>query len=384
MATIISIIFAILFTLYLEASTVVGYLPIISLVTGTLFVLITPLIKGFTLLSLQAATVETSSQIMRLVRKDPLLIMASLIWISFAIFSFFVAVFSTNWLFIPWAIWFGVSLDVIYFYAWRITGYLDPEHLIGIFLRNGYGQFSEDQHQELCTTFGGLAEISLKGVYQRSLPLSIDSIVASEILAEQYLRGKAKGGDAANVSYTLGFMLHRFQMIFDLAVEDRTEPLANQVVLSTSKLIMAVSHYDPALSSLPLHFLENFVQKARDHELREVVLNSSIVLFEVARSMLMDADLREKDIGIPLVGIIEQMENLSKEEFKEDKTTPISLLTEPFRDLKSLIQDELPSFASSPRVVAELDRVLVEFQALESVLQTVPNIPGYSEQESQD
>jgi len=140
-----------------------------------------------------------------------------------------------------------------------------------------------------------------------------------------------------------------------------------------------VVKFDMELSSLPLHFLENFFQTAKDYELKEVSINSSIILLEMAKSVLHDPDLREGQISTFMFALIEQMERVAKEMFREDKNTPISLLTDPFRELKQLIETKLPPFPDSEAISADLDRVLIAFQALESVLKSVPNIPGYSE-----
>ena len=381
MATLISIIFVVIFTVFLNAATSLGFLSVIALVAGALFFLMTPLIKGMTMLPLQAASVESSSKALHFARRDMKLNFLTLVWISFALFSFFVAAFSSDWLFIIWVIWLGLSIDAIYLYTRFATGYADPFHLIEVFVKRGNGFFAEKNHKEFCTTIDGLGEICLKALYQRSIPLAIEGITALDRLTEDYLKEKNQEGSEviSSVSYTLGFLLHRLQMIFDQAAEDRLEPLANQVVLSTSKLTLAVARYDAELTSLPLHFLEKFMETAKEYDLKEVSLNSSIILLEVAKSVLEDPDLREREIGTLMFAVIEQLERIAKETFREDKNIPINLLTEPFMELKTLLDTKIPPFPDSRAIAADLERVLVEFQALESVLKSVPNIPGYSE-----
>ncbi len=75
------------------------------------------------------------------------------------------------------------------------------------------------------------------------------------------------------------------------------------------------------------------------------------------------------------------MEELAKDTFKKDKSTPISLLIKPFEELKSLLEEKIPEFSDSKAVIANLQKVIAQFQALQGVLQSVPNIPGYSESE---
>jgi len=382
-ATLIAILFLIVFTLIFQGATTLGFLPIIALVAGTLFFLMTPFVKGLTMLPLQAASVETSSRAYHFARRDIRLVLLTLVWISFALFSFFVAAFSADWLFPIWAIWLGLSIDAIYLHAYAATGYADPYQLVETCFNNGKRSFDAKHHQEFCTAIDSMAEISLKALYQRSLPLTTEGVSKLDQLAELYLKAKREQPPQEEmkeqVSYTLGFLLHRVQMLFEQAAEDRLEVVANQIVLSMSKLTMSVVKFDMELSSLPLHFLENFFQTAKDYELKEVSINSSIILLEMAKSVLHDPDLREGQISTFMFALIEQMERVAKEMFREDKNTPISLLTDPFRELKQLIETKLPPFPDSEAISADLDRVLIAFQALESVLKSVPNIPGYSE-----
>ena len=383
MATLISIIFVVIFTVFLNAATSLGFLSVIALVAGALFFLMTPLIKGMTMLPLQAASVESSSKALHFARRDMKLNFLTLVWISFALFSFFVAAFSSDWLFIIWVIWLGLSIDAIYLYTRFATGYADPYQLVQIFLSKGKKYFGSKHHQELCSVIDGIGEISLKALYQRSIPLTIEGVSTLDRLADSYLEVKgqeaSQQGMKEQVNYTLGFLLHRMQLIFDQAAEDRLEVVANQIILSLSKLTMSVARFDMELTSLPLHFLESFFQTAKDYELKEVSINSSIIMLETAKSLLADPELRERQIGTFMFAVIEQMERFAKGMFREDKNTPISLLTDPFRELKLLVESQLPPFPDSAAIARDLDRVLISFQALESVLKSVPNIPGYSE-----
>ncbi len=299
LATLVSIILVVVFTLMFQVPAL-GFFPILALVVGALMILITPLIKGLTLLPLQAASVETSSRAMNMARKDPLQIALTFVWISFALFSFISAAFGTEILFIIWMIWLGLSLDAIFFYTWRQTGFSDPLHLIVLLVRNGKRNFSANRQKELCSSIDALGEVSLKALFQKSLPLSEEVVSSMEGLAKDYLKsfGADPTEDAANrVNYTLGFLLHRMQMLFNHAAEDNLEPLANQIILSVSKLTINVAKFDTSLTSLPLHFLENFFKKAHEYELTEVAINSSIVLQEMAKSMIEDPSLRDRNLS---------------------------------------------------------------------------------------
>ncbi len=341
-------------------------------------ILITPLVKGLTLLPLQAASVETSSRAFHLMRRDVKAVVFSLIWISFALFSFFVALYGANWLFALWFVWLGLSIDALYLHGITVTGYADPYQLLRTFQSQGKKAYADDRLTELCESIDSIGEISLKAVYQKSLPLSAEGVKGLERLADDYFQKKPLG-ESGSASTMLGFLLHRLKMVFDQAVEDRLEPLASQIILSTGKIALYVGRTDMEMTSLPLHFLEKFLDAADDYELHEVVVNSSIVLSEIAKSALEDDQLKGKEMAPLLMGLTEQMEKAAKETFREDKNIPMFILTDPFKEIKTMIESHDSPPADAAAITSDLERILVEFQALESVLKSVPNIPGYSD-----
>ena len=386
LATLISIILVIVFTLGFEPA-VLAFFPVVALAGGIVTILVTPLIVGLTLIPLQASSVETSSRAMSLARKDPFQIVLIFVWISFAIYSLAAASFASTLLFVLWVVWLGVSLDAMVLYMWRATGFSDPYHLVDLHVKNGIKNFPADSQKELCASIDALAEVSLKAMYQKSLPLSSEVVDSLEGLGRDYLKyvDGTGGADASGrVNYTLGFLFHRLQMLFDLAAEDRLEPMGNRIILCAAKLTAATAKFDPSQASLPIHFLEGFIETATEYELKEVTVNSSIVLQEIIKSMIEDPELRGKNLSGVLFSLIGQMEKLATETFKEDKSTPIPLLTEPFRDLQTHLEEKISDFPESQAVIAHLKRIVTDFQALQGVLQSIPDIPGYSKEKPKE
>ena len=79
--------------------------------------------------------------------------------------------------------------------------------------------------------------------------------------------------------------------------------------------------------------------------------------------------------------LITQLHEITKEAFKQDKSINISMLTQPFRDMKAFFASEkLAQHQDTPVIVDRINQVIGEFDALEVILKTLPPIPQISEE----
>jgi hypothetical protein len=375
MAALISIILVVLLQFYYGPPSLELF-PIIALVGGTAFLLIIPVIRGFIFGSMHSSSVEGSARALTMARKDRVLLASAVLWIAFVLFSFLVAIFQLNSLYFVWIVAFGVAIDAALYFTTRAQRYIDPYGLIEVFSNESKGLFSPKNQKELTYAIDGLAEVGIKGLYQRSIGLTSKAVQGLELLGRRFLKQSPEGDESAN--FTLVYLLQRLDLIYTQAIEDGLETVATGVVVAVSKLTLAVAEYDPAMAALPLHFLQKFTRLALDRGHKEVAENSSISLFEIAKTLLHEHKTYKKGLGMVMLKIISNMEEVAQETFKEDKNTPIQLLTHPFRELKELLEtSELGTFLEKDQVKEGLSRVLAEFEALEAVLQSVPNIPGY-------
>lgn len=379
MATLISIALA-LFLQYFYGPPPLDLFPIAALVAGGAFLLIIPILRGFIFGSMHSSSVEGSARALSMARRDKVLLAMAMIWIAFILFSFLAALFNLSSLYLVWIVFFGVAMDAALYFTTRAQRYIDPYGLIEVFSNESTGLFSANKQKELTYAIDGLAEVGIKGLYQRSIGLTGKAIQGLELLGRRYLKQCKPSDESAN--FTLLYILQRIDMLYTQAVEDGIETVATNAIVAVSKLILATAEYDPTMASLPLHFLHKFTRLAQERGYKEIAENSSISLFEIAKTLLQEHKTYRKGLGMVMLKIISNMEEIAQETFKEDKNTPIQFLTHPFRELKTLIESaELSTFTEREPVKEDLSRVLAEFQALEAVLQSVPNIPGYQRAE---
>jgi hypothetical protein len=150
-----------------------------------------------------------------------------------------------------------------------------------------------------------------------------------------------------------------------------------------SKMVVYSAKYDMTMTSHPLYFINKFIKEAQNAHMPDISIKVSLALVEVARVIGTELDITYVNIQETFFSIISQLEEIAKESFRHDKSTSIKILKQPFRDLKELFNTEkLAKHQDAPVIVADIDRVLGEFDALELVMKTIPPIPSFDNESS--
>ncbi|GEM_PF-2517722 len=365
---------------FFEVPQLETYFPTAALVAGGLFLFVTPLIRALISSGAQSSVVESTSLAIRAVQRDKILKLYTWIFAGFILFSFAVALFNLTALFLLWFLWLGVAIDAAYMYTTRQQRYLDPTHLIEVFEKEAVKCFKSNDQLGLRQSVDAIAEIGLKGLFQRSVGLSLQVVESLEKLGTELFEQRTSLNEES-MNYLLVTLLQRLEMIYSQAVEERLEVIAGRASLSVVKLLEPVTKHNAEHTRINFHFLAKFFELAADQELYGVTDQLSIQLFEMGKQMLRTPELQQKGLGITLMGVITHLELMAQEAFKQDKNRPVPMLTHPFHELKSLVEP-MKGFKDREAILQELDRVLAEFEALQAVLQSVPNIPGYTQKEA--
>lgn len=305
----------------------------------------------------------------------------------FILFSFAAGAYQTaipiHFLMPLWIVLLAISLDCIFFLFSRNCRYLDPFQVVSMLANRSEKHITRLNPSEFCHTIDSLTEIGLKAIQSLSLTLGMAALKTIESVGLQYIgktfeKGSKEETEKESLYFRLSYLLQNFELIHAKALAAQLESFSSQLIVSLGKLTISVAHFDPQLSQLPLHYLGRFIRSAELQGLEEIAVKSTIILQEIASQILEDKEFMHLKIIDLFSSLIGRLEEIAKHTFRKDKTTDLRLLMQPFRDLKEKFTSE--KFASHPDIpvlVKELDRVLGEFQSLEVVLQTVPNIPGY-------
>lgn len=372
-----------------------GATAIILIVIAALFILIHTLTLVLAWSPMQTAEQHITPRIFDLLMKDHYFRFTN-IWLTiFPLLSFAFAmdilsfnIFSKNLVLPLWLVLLGISLDAIHFCLRRVYGYLNPFKLISLFTHEANKCIQNEKEAELCHWIDGLSEIAIKAVQRTSTALCNEVNNELQVITRLFLESSKSishhtldtpnttTGSPDNVSYMLFYILQRLEMVNDKAVEQRLEPASSYLITVLGKIVVSSAKYDLTLTDYPLHFLGRITLKAQNKGLTEVGQKAICTLVEVAKMILTEIDITYLELEESFFTLTSQLDNISKEMFRQDKTMNIKILKQPFLDLKELFtKEKVASHQDTPAIVRDIDRILAEYDALEAVMRSVPPIP---------
>lgn len=378
------------------------FLSLVMIATGIVFLLIRPLGVAFSWLPLQKAEQNATPRILEMYRKDVHLGLSSA-WLSiFSLVSFAIALdvlsihfIGPKFIFAIWIILLGITIDSSLHFFKRIMGYLNPFAVIEMFTKEARQAIQNEHEQDLCQWVDALSEISIKAIQRHSSSLSNASINEQQQIAKLFLQSSKsishhiqdkqseEMGISDKVSYVMFFLYQRLEMEYDKALKNNIEPICSQIIVTLGKIAVDAAKYDISMASHPLRFLGVFAVKAQDKNMKETVIKASCTLLGVAHAIINDVDITYLEIKDVFFSIINAMEELTKGTFKSDKSISISLLMQPFLELKTLFTtDKVKDHQDTPAIIQNIDRVLGEFDALQLVMNTLPTIPDIPTEEN--
>lgn len=403
--TLFSILVAafVIFYPYLgDATLYATILSIAMIATGVIFLLIVPIGLVFSWLPLQKAEQNATPRILEMYRKD-LHVRLTLTWLAlFPLASFLIAInilyiqaVETKILFAIWIILLGIAIDAFRHLYKRVLGYLNPFAVVEMFTKEAKQAIQNEQEQGLCQWIDALSEVSIKAMQRHSSSLSNASINEQQQIARLFLQSSKsishhaqdkqtkELGISDKVSYVMFFLYQRLELEFDKALKNGIEPTCSQIIVSLGKIAIDSAKYDISMASPPLRFLGKFAVAAQEKDMNETVIKASCTLFGVAQAILNDIDITYLEIKDPFFSIVNAMEELAKGAFRKDKSMNISLLMQPFQELKTMFStDNVKNHLDAPAIIQNIDRVLGEFEALQVVMNTLPTIPEIASEEN--
>lgn len=397
MATILSLIIAALLYYHgfdIAASQGELWLGVILLVVATAFLILPRVSLFLSWTPLQRMEEKVAPRLSELFQKDRSFQLIQVILLLFPFITYMLAIDLLSLHILPvsiaipiWILLFGIALDTLFHLIRHISGYFDPFHLAEMFTKEAKRNIQNDEEAELCQSIDSLSEMALRALSRSSLSLcnhicdELQRIVrlffesAKSIAHPREDSETKKLGISDKVSYTLFFFLQRLEMINSKAVELRLEPVSSHLVTVAGKTVISSAKCDISLPTYPLIFLGKLSLAAQHEGMAEVGSKATCTLIEVARAILTDQDVTYLELQEPFFSLITQLDNISKEMFRKDKSLNVKILTQPFLDLRNLFSTE--KMASHPDTAAILQRinsVLGEYEALEAVLRTKPPI----------
>lgn len=345
--------------------------------------------------AIQRAEYKIAPRVFEILRKD-MSLKASIVWLfGFSLISYAFSLdllvfhlFQSKLILVIWIVLFGVSLDVFIHLIYGLSHFLSPFQIAEKLTQAANKSIREDEEGDLCDWIDALCELLLRSVERSSLALCIsvnneieriakNFFIASKSISHPDVDDQSKAlGISDKVSYTLFFILQRLEMIYEKVIEKRFEPVCTNLITVLGKIAISAADCDWSLVSAPLHFLGKWTHLALNAKISEVGPKAIYVLLGVSKSILEEENVTYSALKEPFQSIIQHMESITKEMFRQDKKLNIAILTQPFRDLKAMFKNEKAAAnPDTPGILAHLDRIIGEFDALELVMKTLPPLP---------
>ncbi len=359
-----------------------------------LFLFIVPVGIMLAWLPMQNAEQNATPHILEMFPKDRHIALMSAYLVAFALITLLVIAVSNlhgvdrTAMFIMWLVWLGIAIDATRHFVRRIMGYFNPFVVVGMFGTNAKKSIQEDKEIDLCQWIDGLSEVALKGIQRHSTSVTHQALAEEQNIVRLFLEvSKTIGhpehdkqtdalGITDKVSYVMFYLYQRIDVIFGKALNNKLEMTCSQIITLLGKITIDAAKFDISMASAPLRFMGKSARRAQEEGLEETPLTASCVFLEVAKALLTEIDITYLEIADPFLSIINGMETLAKGAFQRDKSMNITLLIQPFRDLRALFEEgKAKEHQDTPLIVQNINRVMGEFEALQMVMNTMPKIP---------
>ena len=350
--------------------------------------------------SLVEASESGTARVFDVVRKDPLHWFANLFLTFFPLLTLLALLFpyiSNTLSPMQWAgIWFiglGIALDLLYSSTRQYLSFFNPFQLLKHLTKTAKHDVQSNKDEDLCDSIEAISEIAVKGVDNFNIGLPIEALNELQNIGKEFLRTSRiighptydseaqKMGIDDKLTYTLYFLCQRLELIFQKGLEARLEPVCSAVITTLGKISYHAAKVDISLCGSPFSLIGQLTREAQLEQMPQVGVKASITLLEVARLILDEVDVTYQELRDSFLILVNDLHEIAKEAYRQDKEIDIELLKQPFKQIKELFGTEkLVNHPDTPFIIARADQALGEFEALELILRTVPPIPELSEE----
>ena len=365
-------------------------------VVATLFIFAQTIITVFSWGTLQKLEQNLTPKVTRSFINDRHLRVANLLIIGFLLISYFfgidivfLKILNQTAILVIWTISLGIAVDLLNYTLKRVMSFHDPYFVVDYFGDSAQECIRTFREPELLDWIDSLSESSIKAASKNSITLATHALDKLKLIAKNFLQ-VAKGisyheeevqeaKDVNNVGYTMFYLFTRLELIFQKSLDLKLESICSDIIALLGKITIFSANYDISMASYPIHYLGKLALKAEKNKFFDTSNRATLAMVEVSKSIVNDLDLKYLEINDLFLSIISYMQKFAKENFRQDKNIDIALLVQPFKELKTLFQSEkVKDHTDTPVIVQSCDRIIDEFNTLETVLKTMPPITEYS------
>jgi hypothetical protein len=312
----------------------------------------------------------TSSKIMDFLRQNRLKSLLEVLTV-FAALACFLGEYVSEWI-SDAAIIVGIlSLWGLARICWMES---NPYHLLKGYQDKAFDAVSQTNEPAICDWIEAIQEVALKALHKSETPL-VSAALDSQLQIGKNFLSAPNTLDLSKIGYVMFFLYERLKVLFEKGLSEKQEPVCMQIITTYGKLALHSMGTHPHFAGYALTFIGDLAEKGVKLGMREIGVKTGLMLIELTKSVANDISLDEYDLREPLLGIVKNLEEISSELYRQDKTMPIDVIKEPFLQLKTvLVSSKSSDHPTIVMVICDIDRVLAQFQELELILKTIPSI----------
>ncbi|MBS4167716.1 hypothetical protein [Parachlamydia sp. AcF125] len=322
-------------------------------------------------------------------------------WVVFFLIASLAGVLNLTWLHqitseytvAIWVLLFGMTVDACLFKVKKIYSYLTPSGVIQMFANQAKKSIQDEKELELCHWIEALSEVAFKSLESFSTSICHDSIYEMQRTIRFFLESSKsishhsqdsqslEMGIKDKVGYTLFYVFQRLELIHEKAIQSKLEMTSEQILSALGKITLDGAKYDLSIVSYPVHYLGKLALRSQQAGMEDIGNKASLILLEVTKSIVAQLDLSYQELQEPFLVIINNLEKIAKEIFRQNKAVNLKLVAQPFKDLKEFLgkNPKTAHHQDTPVLIGALDRIIDEFNTLEVVLKTMPPISEFTQ-----
>jgi len=357
-------------------------------IVGSLFLLAMILSNFLALIPVQRSSKRTSPKVLELFSSDPKQRWAKMGIVLFIFYSFLAPLYITEEhlpvLVVIWIVLLGCAIDFFRLWSHRVLAYCNPSVALKQLKRSSIATASGSQQEKLFPWIDSLTETAIRSIDNVGTSLAIDTLDAMSQTSQAFLQtatanriklisGEERDEYRENVSYTLFYLFDRMETVFNKALTEGSDMTAVSVITTLGKISIFTAKHDPQMASFPVHFIGKFSRRAVIKGMQDVGIKASYTLQEVAKILAEEKIFAGGGFEDLFLSIVKNLDDLSKELFRCDKSINVLSLIAPFAELKKLMNHEqIKDLPEIGKVTNEIDNVIEDFQALQQVVVNVP------------
>ena len=228
-------------------------------------------------------------------------------------------------------------------------------------------------------------DAAVKATKRQQIRLAGEALGAIQTLTETYVTELSKSQvrevaskNGSNLTFLdkvnsfCIFVSERLQWLFDMALEEGCEPVAESIIAEFGKLSVFYARHNALVATIPLTFLAKCADKAKAQGQADLLTRIALTLSETSKMLLAYTKERNESFRDLVMTALATLEDVVKMIFKLNRDVNVLFLMQPFAEIGQFIgSTEMSSFPDRDEVIKAIRRVLTEFQALQVVTKNV-------------